>query len=72
MEPLATLGVLAGATRRVKLGTAVLVMPYRNPVLLARMLVTLDQFSAGLRPLRPWVAHSPSSRRGLPSRPGAT
>jgi probable F420-dependent oxidoreductase len=47
MEPLATLGVLAGATRRVKLGTAVLVMPYRNPVLLARMLVTLDQFSAG-------------------------
>jgi probable F420-dependent oxidoreductase len=47
MEPLATLGVLAGATRRVKLGTAVLVMPYRNPVLLARMLVTLDHFSAG-------------------------
>ena len=47
MEPIATLGVLAGATRRVKLGTAVLVMPYRNPVLLARMLVTLDHFSAG-------------------------
>src|SRR5580693_6370549 len=47
MEPIATLGVLAGATRRVKLGTAVLVMPYRHPVLLARMLVTLDHFSAG-------------------------
>ncbi len=47
MEPIATLGVLAGATRKVKLGTAVLVMPYRNPVLLARMLVTLDQFSGG-------------------------
>jgi probable F420-dependent oxidoreductase len=47
MEPIATLGVLAGATRRVKLGTAVLVVPYRNPVLLARMLVTLDQFSGG-------------------------
>jgi probable F420-dependent oxidoreductase len=47
MEPVATLGVLAGATRRVKLGTAVLVVPYRNPVLLARMLVTLDQFSGG-------------------------
>jgi probable F420-dependent oxidoreductase len=47
MEPIATLGVLAGATSRVKLGTAVLVMPYRPPVLLARMLVTLDHFSGG-------------------------
>jgi probable F420-dependent oxidoreductase len=47
MEPIATLGVLAGATERVRLGTAVLVMPYRNPVLLARMLVTLDQLSGG-------------------------
>src|SRR4029453_10043990 len=42
LEPLATMGVLVGATQRVKIGTAVLVMPYRNPVLLARILVTLD------------------------------
>jgi probable F420-dependent oxidoreductase len=41
------MGVLVGATRRVKIGTAVLVMPYRHPVLLARMLVTLDVLSAG-------------------------
>jgi len=47
MEPLATMGVLVGATRRVRIGTAALIMPYRNPVLLARMLVTLDQFSGG-------------------------
>jgi probable F420-dependent oxidoreductase len=47
MEPIATLGVLVGVTRRVRIGTAVLVMPYRNPVLLARMLVTLDHFSGG-------------------------
>lgn len=47
MEPVATMGVLAGATKRVKIGTAALIMPYRNPVLLARMLVTLDQFSGG-------------------------
>lgn len=47
MEPIATMGVLVGATRRVRIGTAVLVMPYRNPLLLARMLVTLDQFSGG-------------------------
>jgi probable F420-dependent oxidoreductase len=47
LEPVAVLGALAGATKRVKLGTAVLVAPYRNPVLLARMLATLDHFSGG-------------------------
>jgi probable F420-dependent oxidoreductase len=47
LEPLATMGVLVGATQRVKIGTAVLVMPYRHPVLLARMLVTLDVLSGG-------------------------
>ena len=47
LEPIATLGVLAGATKRVKLGTAVLIIPYRNPIVTARQLVTLDQFSGG-------------------------
>lgn len=47
LEPLAVLGVLAGATKRVRLGTAVLVMAYRNPVLQARQLVTIDQMSGG-------------------------
>lgn len=47
LEPIATMGVLVGATQRVRIGTAVLVMPYRNPALLARMLVTLDVLSAG-------------------------
>lgn len=46
-EAIATMGILAGATRRVKLGTAVLVMPHRNPLLLARMLATIDNFSGG-------------------------
>jgi probable F420-dependent oxidoreductase len=47
MEPVASMGVLVGATKRVRIGTAALIMPYRNPVLLARMVVTLDQFSGG-------------------------
>jgi probable F420-dependent oxidoreductase len=47
LEPVATMAVLVGATRRVRIGTAALIMPYRNPLLLARMLVTLDHFSAG-------------------------
>ena len=47
LEPVATMAVLVGATKRVRIGTAALIMPYRNPVLLARMLVTLDHFSGG-------------------------
>jgi len=47
LEPIAAMGVLAGATERLRIGTAVLIIPYRNPVLLARMLITIDQFSGG-------------------------
>jgi len=47
MEPIATMGVLIGETSSIKIGTAVLIMPYRNPILLSRMLITMDQFSGG-------------------------
>jgi probable F420-dependent oxidoreductase len=47
LEPIASMGVLVGATQRVRIGVAVLIMPYRNPLLLARMLATLDNFSGG-------------------------
>lgn len=47
LEPIATLGVLVGATEQVRIGTAVLVIPYRNPIVLARQLITLDVFSGG-------------------------
>lgn len=46
-EPLTLLAAVAGRTRRVKLGTAVLVVPLRNPVLLAHQIATLDQVSDG-------------------------
>src|ERR1700693_5538850 len=36
-DPLVTLGVLAGATSRVRLGTTVLIIPYRNAVVTAQM-----------------------------------
>src|SRR5262249_37556070 len=42
LEPLTTLAVVAGATERIALGTTVLVLPHRHPVLLAKMLATLD------------------------------
>jgi probable F420-dependent oxidoreductase len=47
LEPLTLMGHLAHATRRVKLGTSVLVVPYRNPLLAAKMLATIDRLSGG-------------------------
>ena len=46
-EPLAVLNFLAGCTQRVRLGTHVLILPYRNPVLTAKILATLDVLSEG-------------------------
>ncbi len=46
-EPLTLLAGVAGRTRRVALGTAVLLPALRNPVVLAHQVATLDQISEG-------------------------
>ena len=46
-DPLVTLGVAAGATSRVQLGTTVLIIPYRNAVVTAKMVSSLDALSGG-------------------------
>lgn len=46
-DPLMWLAVLAGATSTLKLGTAVLILPQRNPVVLAKECATLDAMSDG-------------------------
>ncbi|WP_043619228.1 LLM class flavin-dependent oxidoreductase [Nonomuraea candida] len=46
-EPLTTLSWLAGVTTRVKLGTTVLVLPYRHPLLVSRMATGLHRLSGG-------------------------
>jgi probable F420-dependent oxidoreductase len=46
-EQLTTLAYVAGMTRRVKIGSAVTVLPIRNPVLNARQLATIDILSGG-------------------------
>ena len=46
-DPLVTLAVVAGATSRVRLGTTVLIVPYRNPVVTAKMVSSLDALSGG-------------------------
>src|SRR6478672_5984477 len=46
-DPLMALAFAAGRTRRLKLGTSVLVLPGRNPALLAKELASLDVLSGG-------------------------
>ena len=46
-EPLTVMSYIAGRTSRVRLGTSVLILPYRNPVVTAKMLATLDVLSNG-------------------------
>jgi probable F420-dependent oxidoreductase len=47
LDSLVTLAHVAAHTRRLRLGTGILVMPHHNPVLLAKALVTLDVLSGG-------------------------
>jgi probable F420-dependent oxidoreductase len=46
-EPFTTLAWLAGLTERIKLGTTVLIVPYRHPLLIARMAANLNDLSGG-------------------------
>jgi probable F420-dependent oxidoreductase len=46
-EPLISLALLAGLTQRIELGTAVLVLPQRNPIVLAKQVATLDALARG-------------------------
>jgi probable F420-dependent oxidoreductase len=46
-DPFTTLGWLAATTRRVELGTTVIIVPYRSPILTARMAATVDRLSEG-------------------------
>jgi probable F420-dependent oxidoreductase len=47
LDPLDALTYVAAQTKKIRLGTSVLDMPYHNPVVLARRLTTLDVLSDG-------------------------
>jgi probable F420-dependent oxidoreductase len=47
MELLTSLAYAAGQTSRIRLGSGVMVVPYRDPVYTAKVLATIDQLCAG-------------------------
>ena len=72
-EPFTTLAWLAGVTSGIQLGTTVLIVPYRHPLLIARMAANLSDLSDGRLVLGAgvgWAAQEfgalgvPFSRRG--------
>jgi probable F420-dependent oxidoreductase len=50
-DPLIWLAYIAAATRTLKLGTAILILPQRNPVVTAKAVATLDHLAGGRRVL---------------------
>ena len=47
LDPLAILPWLAGVTQRIALGTSVVILPYRSPIPVAKLLASVDVLSGG-------------------------
>ncbi len=47
LETLTVLAYVASVTQRIRLGSTVVILPYRNPILQAKMFASLDVLSAG-------------------------
>lgn len=71
LSPFVALAAVAAATERVRLGTYVLNVPFWNPALLAREIVTLDALSGGRFELGLGAGHMKAEfdRAGIPWEP---
>ena len=69
-DPIAGIGFAAAVTRRLKLGTGVVVLPGRNPAVVAKQLATLDQLSGGRLLVTFGLGGEPAERAALPIPPG--
>ncbi|MBI3327393.1 MAG: LLM class F420-dependent oxidoreductase [Nitrospinae bacterium] len=47
IEPLTALAYLAAETTRIRIGTSILVLPYRNPLVTAKQLASIDRMAKG-------------------------
>src|SRR5258705_8308905 len=62
LEAMSTMAALAGATRRLKFGMSVAVVPFRDPLVLAKECATIDYLSGGRVP-SPFRARPPTPPR---------
>jgi len=46
-DPLILMSFIAGVTKRIRLGTAMLILPQRHPIILAKEVASLDQYAKG-------------------------
>jgi probable F420-dependent oxidoreductase len=46
-DPLIMMSLIAGVTKTIRLGTAMLILPQRHPIILAKEVATLDQYAKG-------------------------
>jgi hypothetical protein len=60
LEPLSTLAFIAGSSRRIRLGTAILVLPLRHPILLSKEIATIQHLTDGRLILGVGVGWSPN------------
>jgi probable F420-dependent oxidoreductase len=65
LDPLVALAHLAGVTERVLLGTGVIVLPQRNPLVLAKQAASLDVLSGGRLVLGIGVAYLEPEMRAI-------
>jgi probable F420-dependent oxidoreductase len=65
LDPFVALGFLAAVTERVRLGTTVIVIPYRNPLVQAKMIAGLDVLSKGRITLGVGSGHVPGESEAL-------
>jgi alkanesulfonate monooxygenase SsuD/methylene tetrahydromethanopterin reductase-like flavin-dependent oxidoreductase (luciferase family) len=65
-DSIAGIGYAAAVTRRLKLGTGVVVLPGRNPAVVAKQLASLDQLSGGRLLVTFGLGGEPADRAALP------
>ncbi|MGH9041956.1 MAG: LLM class flavin-dependent oxidoreductase [Acidimicrobiia bacterium] len=65
-DPVAGIAFAAARTRKLKLGTGVIILPGRNPAVVAKQLATLDRLSAGRLLVTFGLGGEPAERAALP------
>jgi probable F420-dependent oxidoreductase len=71
-DPIAGIGYAAAVTRKLKLGTGVVVLPGRNAAVVAKQLASLDRLSGGRLLVTFGLGGQPDERKALPIPEGRT